>query len=69
MGLLLHQNSCLEPKAEEHLTYCRVFQIVLRGGGIPPSEGVMRNIAGMDFLLGGGSLRRSDSDHLNLFQS
>ena len=68
MGLLLHQNSCLEPKAEEHLTYCRVFQ-VLRGGGIPPSEGVMRNIAGMDFLLGGESLRRSDSDHLNLFQS
>ena len=40
----------------------RVFQIVLRGGGI-------RNFAGGIFLPGEGNLRRSDFDNSNLFQS
>ena len=48
-----------------------VFQIVLRGSrGIPPLGG-MGNFAGgrVFFLLGGGYLRRSDFDHLYLFQN
>ena len=43
-----------------------VFQIVIRSGGIPPAGGY-RNFAGGIFLLGGGNLRRSDFDQLNLF--
>ena len=47
---------------KNHRSGCKVFQIVLRGGEIG-------NFVGVDFLLGGGKLRRSGFDHLNLFQS
>ena len=44
----------------------RDFQIVLRGVGISLQWGK----AGItNFLLGGENLRKSDFDHLNLFQS
>ena len=48
----------------------RVFQIVLRGGGRnpTPSGGGMGNLLGVDFLSGGGHLRRSAFDHSNPFQ-
>ena len=46
-----------------------VFQIVLRGKQeIPLSRGI-GNFAGGVFLSSGGNLRRSDFEHLNLFES
>ena len=50
-------------------TILRVFQIVLRVGGNPPSGEGIENFAGGIFLSGGGNLRRSNFDDLNLFQS
>ena len=46
----------------------RIFQIALMGGGIPP-WGKSEILPGQFFLLGGGNLKRSGSDHSNLFQS
>ena len=43
-----------------------VFQMTLRG--IPPQRGRMGNLAGENFLFGGGYLR-SDFDHSELLQS
>ena len=42
--------------------YYRLFQIALRGG-VGKSEILLRG----DFLSGGGNLKRSDFDNLNLF--
>ena len=46
----------------------RVFEIAFRGRGIPPDV-AMENFAGPIFLLRCGNLKRSNFDHLNLFQS
>ena len=43
------------------LTLTRVFQIVVRIGGIPPVGGNWKFCCGK-FLPGGGNLRRSDFD-------
>ena len=43
-------------------TYHRLFQIAL-SGGVEESEILLRG----DFLSGGGNLKRSDFDNLNLF--
>ena len=42
---------------------------MLRVGGNPPSGEGIENFAGGTFLSGGGNLRRSNFDDLNLFQS
>ena len=46
----------------------RGFKIALRGREIPP-VGENGKFCWGFFLFGGGNLRRSDFDHLNLFQS
>ena len=45
-----------------------VFEIAIKGGGIPPMVRTRNFAEGRDFLPGGGNLR-NDFDHLNLFQS
>ena len=51
--------------------WSRVFQIVLRSGGIPtpPVEGESKILLGVTFLLSVGNLRRSNFDHSNVSQS
>ena len=48
----------------------KVFQIVVRGGSIPPIVGEIRNFAGEIFYrVGGRNLRRSDFDRLTFFKA
>ena len=46
-----------------------VFQIVLRNKQENPTSRRIVNFAGGIFLSSDGNLRRSDYEHLNLFQS
>ena len=48
---------------ESYYKECRIFQIALRGEGIPPLWG-MGNFAGGIFLSGDGDIK-SDFDHSN----
>ena len=58
----------MKTTGSEVLLY-RLFQIAAREWGKSSQWEGMGNFAGGLFLLGGGNLRSSDFDQLNLFQS
>ena len=62
MEFLSFGEACMSP-------IISVFQIVLRGKQENPLSRGIGNFAGGIFLSSGGNLRRSDFEHLNLFQS
>ena len=58
-------------KRVNKVLYIRVFQILLRRGGIHPVRGKSESEILLEgiFLMGEVNLRRSDFDNLNFFQS